>query len=442
MKLLRSTRLSVYLICILLAVFVLGQVVPQKQLFTAAEGMAWERENPRLFFVLNTLGLLEIYRSPLTIGLLAIFILNLVFVLESRFDLMVRRCRRPEPGPVEGSGVVELDMGGKGEEEVLERLKRMLPHSRLLREGGTFVVYKDRFGPVGFFLFHASFIVLFLAGLTIFYTRSVGTAAVTEGQTFSGAAGEYKTLRRPIVGELPAVRFMVRDIKPTYEKGQPTDLEVRIAAFEDHPQPREKTIRVNQPYTRGDSSVLITNIDVSPLIKLQSQDGELLYEYAFVSLNVLGGEMDSYVFPFSIYRVDFQFYPDFAIDRGLEYSKSPELKNPKFHIYFYESGKQVLDRVMGPGQAVRVGDLWFAIEDLRYWGEFKVVRERGKVLLWAGFIMGITGLVWRFFFYRSDVRGEFRDGKLRLSMWSEMPAKMSGRRLDGIVRELEGFVRG
>jgi cytochrome c biogenesis protein ResB len=441
LKLLRSTRLSAYLMAALLALFILGQIIPQRELFTAREGRAWQEANPRLYAVLDALDLLELYTSPLAIVLLAAFMVNLVLVLAARFHVTVSRCRRPGPGPVEG-GAAAVELGDKGEEEVLTVIRRMLPRYRMIAGEGRFVAYQNRFGPVGFLLFHASFVVLLLAGLALFYTRSVGTAAVTEGQAFSGAPGEYRSLRLPLVGEPPSVRFTVLHIKPTYEEGQPTDLEVRIAVFGRGGEPRKKTIGVNQPYTRGDTSMLIKSIDVAPLIKLQSADGEVVYEYAFVSLKVLGGGMDSYVFPYSIYRADFQFFPDFAVEGGLEYSRSPETRNPRFHVYLYESGRKVLDRVMGPGETGRAGEVVFAVEELRYWAEFTVVRERGRGLLWAGFIIGITGLVWRFFFYRREVRGEFRDGTLLLAQWSEMPAGMRGPRLEDIVRELKGRAGG
>jgi hypothetical protein len=441
-KLLRSTRLSAYLIVALLALFILGQIIPQRELFTAREGRAWQEANPRLYTVLDTLDLLELYTSPLAMVLLAAFMVNLVLVLAARFHVTVSRCRRPEPGSVEGSGALSVDVGSGGQEEVVAVIRRVLPRHRLAGGEGRFVFYRNRFGPVGFLLFHASFIVLLLAGLALFYTRSAGTASVTEGQAFSGAPGEYRNLRLPLVGEPPSLRFAVLHIRPTYEEGQPTDLEVGIAVYGSGGKPRKKTIRVNRPYTRGDTSMLIKSIDVAPLIKLQSADGEVVYEYAFVSLKVLGGGMDSYVFPYSGYRADFQFFPDFAVEGGLEYSRSPETRNPRFHVYLYESGRKVLDRVMGPGEAGRAGEVVLAVEELRYWAEFTVVRERGRGLLWAGFLLGIAGLVWRFFFYRREVRGEFRDGRLFLAQWSEMPAGMRGPRLEDIVRELQACVGG
>jgi hypothetical protein len=437
LKLLRSTRLSAYLMAALLALFTLGQIIPQRELFTAREGRAWQEANPRLYAVLDALDLLELYTSPLAMVLLAAFMVNLVFVLAARLRLTVSRCRRPQPGPVEGSGALSVEVGTGGQEEVLAVIRRILTYYRLAGGEGRFVFYRNRFGPVGFLLFHASFIVLLLAGLALFYTRSAGTASVTEGQAFSGAPGEYRNLRLPLVGEPPSLRFAVLHIRPTYEEGQPTDLEVGIAVYGSGGKPEQKTMRVNRPYTRGATSMLIRSIDVAPLVRLQSADGEVVYEYAFVSLKVLGGGMDSYVFPYSSYRADFQFFPDFAVEGGVEYSRSPETRNPRFHVYLYESGRKVLDRVMGPGDSARAGDVVFAVEGLRYWAEFTVVRERGRGLLWAGFILGITGLVWRFFFYRLEVRGEFRDGRLFLARWSEMPAFMRGPRLEDIVRELK-----
>jgi cytochrome c biogenesis protein ResB len=440
LRFLGSTRLSAYLIMALLVFFVLGLVIPQKKVISYEEYMAWQEQYPLVTSVLEFLGFLEIYTSPISIGLLALFFVNLLLVLESRLSLILKRCDKPKPGPVRDERAVRVDMGGRPPDEAVSLVRERLKGFSFRESDGSFAAVKNRFGPLGLFLFHVSFLFLLMGGLTIFYTRSSGTAKLTEGETFMGRPQDYRPLQMPKADSPPSLRFEVLEIEPTFEAGTPVDITATLAVQE-RDGVHERRLRVNHPYQYENTTVLIKDVDVSPLVQLRDLRGNL-YEDAFISLNVMKGQMDSYIFPSTEYRVDFEFFPDYVNEDGLEYSRSMQMNNPVYHVYLYKGKRKTGEALMRVGQRSRLGDMWLTIAEQRYWGEFIIVKEAGSGLLVFGIAIGILGLVWRYFFVRVDVRGSIEDGALTLAARNEVYRERERMLLDSLKHDLESHEEG
>jgi hypothetical protein len=410
--LLQSTRLSAWLLILLILIYVMGLVIPQKAILQGEGIQAMKQNSPVLYSFLDWLGFLEIYTSTVAIVLLALFFVNLAMVFSRRTSMILSRCaiNVPSRAPA-GDAEAEAAVGGQGDERLISRVRGALGGGFSLRGGGGgFIAVRNRYSPVGLLLFHLSFFLLLLAGVMLFYTRSYGVVALTEGQDFMGE--RWKELKEPHIGGPPEVIFSAMDIRPAYEMGKITDMEVDIAFYRTATVGDFKghTIRLNHPVKRGSTSILIDRVGVSPLLKFTDQRGEI-YEYAYVSLNVLDGQMDSMPIRYTSFKVDFIFYPDYAVKDGLEMTMSPVMRNPVFHAYFYDGARLIWEGIIKPGETADMGPLRMRLENIRYWAEFVVVKEYGRLPLVLGIALGLIGLVWRFFFTRLEVMG-YREGDM------------------------------
>lgn len=414
MRTMRSTRTSAWLIGSLTGLYVLGLMIPQREVLGREGYEALRTGSPVLFSVLDGVGFLEIYTSPVTIAILALFFVNLGLVFFERSRMILTRCavRVPEsvPSPGEtvalGSADVAAALGW-----VRERLRGFTVHD----EGERFVAVRNRFAPVGLILFHVSFFILLLGGLTLLYTRSHGIVMLTEGQDFQGE--QWMEIRPSRLGQVPSLAMTVQDIRPGFSAGQMVDMDVDVAVYASPVvgQFTPYNVRVNQPAVLGQTSVYIRNVGVAPLLKVVDRNNEM-YEYAFLNLDVLEGKTDTYEIPYTGFRLDFEFYPDYAVEDGLEFSRSAEMNKPVFHIYLSERGRLVWDGTMEKGQTVVAGPVRIYMEDLRFWGKFLVVREQGTAFMVVGMTLAMVGLVWRFFLNRVEVMGVVEAGELRLAV--------------------------
>lgn len=70
----RRPKVTIFIIAVLLALFLVGLIIPQKVLFTSrAQFDQWNADHPALAGVINALRLNEVYVAPITVFFLALF---------------------------------------------------------------------------------------------------------------------------------------------------------------------------------------------------------------------------------------------------------------------------------------------------------------------------------------------------------------------------------
>jgi hypothetical protein len=410
----RSTRTSAWLIGVLTGLYVLGLVIPQRAVLGREGYETLRTGSPALFALLDGIGFLEIYTSPVTIAVLALFFVHLGIVFFERSRKILTRCAVHMPETV-SIPAETVPLAGTSAEAMVRRVRERLRGFILLADAGRFVAVRNRYAPVGLVLFHLSFFILLLGGLTLFYTRSQGTVMLTEGQDFQGE--QWLDLVPSRLGQVPRVTMTVQDIRPGFDAGQIVDMDVDVAVYTSAQvgQFTPYTVGVNEPAVLGETSVYIRDVGVAPLLKIMDLNNEM-YEYAFLNLEVLDGRNDAFEIPYTGYRLDFEFYPDYAVEDGLEFSRSEKMNNPLFHVYLSERGRLVWNGTIQKGQTVEAGPLRIYMEDLRFWGKFLVVREQGRAFMVIGMTLALIGLVWRFFFNRVEIKGVVEGGELRLAV--------------------------
>jgi hypothetical protein len=296
---------------------------------------------------------------------------------------------------------------------------------------------RNRYAPVATLLFHISFFLLLLGGLTSYYTRFSGVVDLAEGEVFHGELERYTGRPAlPKIGGLPDATIEIRNVTPLVEARTPTGLKVTLA----DERSRLHTIDINQPYKKGSISFVVKDLGLAPLLIMRDSSGREL-DGAFVKLDIMRGKQDG--FRMGGYEFKTRFYPDHVLFDGEDKTRSDEFNNPVLVVIAEKDGKQILDRVpYRAGASIQLGAGVLELSRLSYWVRFTVVKEQGVLLVYAGFLLACSGLVWRLGFYRREVAGSLRQEEgggqtLCLALRSEFYRALGEEELETLYK---GFV--
>ena len=90
-KLFKGVKLTAVVISLLIAIYFLGLVLPQKWMFDSRDLYELWKAKSVINELLDFIGFTAIYLSPVTILLLAIFFINLLVVTLNRVPVIIRR---------------------------------------------------------------------------------------------------------------------------------------------------------------------------------------------------------------------------------------------------------------------------------------------------------------------------------------------------------------
>lgn len=443
----RSLRFTIFLIICLASVFLIGVIVPQKNLLGKKIYLTWKAEKPGLVNFLETLNLTEVYTSPVTLTLWVLFFLNLITVMAGRIPGIWRRYSRKDiPQSIDS---VKRDrhykiIDGRGIDDINVVVGKM--GYRFFPSGNFFWAVKNRFSPLATILFHLSFFLLLLGGVITLYTKFRAEIDLAVGETFKG---QYKSMVPPKIGGIPETVFRVENIKPTYfKKDLPVDVKIVL-----NTRYGRKTIGVNRPYREGPLSFVIKGIDVAPLFVVEDRNGNEI-DGAYVKIRGLAGQED--FFAMAGYNFRTVFHTDILADLDSPYSEksnlpqmlkqSPaapkrvqhkEIVNPAVNIAAYKKNVLLRARTIRPGEHIEFDGYRLVFKDLTYWVKFYVVKEHGLGIVYTGFALITLALVIRFVFYRRDLKGFVEQGKIHMSGRAEFFPSLFDNEFERITERLE-----
>ncbi|MCK4911461.1 MAG: cytochrome c biogenesis protein ResB [Thermodesulfovibrionales bacterium] len=423
-RVLGSLRLTLFLIVTLTVIFSIGLVVPQKDLLSREMYVNWKADRPLLVEALEFLGFLDIYISPLVLVLWALFFLNLVVVMSRRVSLIWKRCTVFNI-PKTAEQVLKSSNCRTVRESEAGAFSGMLKRKgySVRTSGNGLHAVRNRWSPLATLMFHLSFLLLLAAGFLSFYTKFTAEASVAVGEVFRG---EYENSRPARFGGRPDTRFMVDYVRPSYfDRNVPTDLDIGIITEKDE----RKTIGINRPYKDGLAYFVIKNIDVAPRIVLTDLEGNVLDD-VFVKIKMLRGMKDF----FSLEGYDFSavFFTDVNLSQDdpvmssgsgtpqalkqnpntevLPPAQPREIVAPALNLTAFRDGDILQTHTLLPGEYIEFNDRRAYFQGYVYWVKFMVSRDFGQVPAYAGFVLMTVALVFRFAFYRRDIRAYARDG--------------------------------
>jgi cytochrome c biogenesis protein len=407
---LASLRLTIYLIVALGVIFLLGLWIPQANVLKMELYFRWKSEHPELLSYLEMLRLTQIYTSPYTIALWTLFFVNLSLVMWKRAPLVFKKVRFSESrleNPRTTTAYVWKAQLKLPIEPDLEQLRQLLRQAgyRLHGSMDSFYAVKNHASPLAMLLFHLSFFLMLLGGIVNLYSRFSGYVDLSEGESFQGELSRYNAAPRlPKWGSPPDVNVTVEKVAPETINGMPTRLAVSISDR----QGRMHLAEINHPYNAGRTSFVVTTIGVTPLfVAFDGQGREL--DGAYVRLNVLGGKQDN--FAMLGYRINALFYPDYFVENGVERTRSAEFKRPAFHLQVRKDGRTIAEKTLQLGEAIELDGRRLLFKEMPFWVRLYVVKEYGLEIIYAGFLLAIVALFWRFVFYRRELVGAVVDGE-------------------------------
>ena len=430
-----SARAIILLLSLVAFLLLLNVALPQASVLGEESYQAMlESSGPVARLFLETLGFGRMATSPIFLGALGLFFLNLAVVLLTRIGPTWRRIAL-KPRAEEG-----LKAWARMEESFSAPRPEALssgPVARILRGYGfqvrkvgerTMWGVKHRTAPLGFLLFHLSFFLLCAGGLLIYYTRFVGTAVLTEGQAF---AGEYsQVLRQPPFGGPPDLRFMVESVETRMQDGEPVHLQATLVIDQGGASAR-RISRVNHPAKWGATTILVERAGLSPVLWLQDPAGFTL-DRAVIPAKTR--DMEPTIAPLVDGRWTLLISP---LGPGAAFPERSDLGETELTFQVVSEDESLFLDSLRPGDAADFEGGRFVLEEMRYWVGVRIIAERGGGLLAIGFTAGILGLIWRLLWYRREVAVTWDDTEFRLVGRSEYFSDRFKGELEGIFEMLQ-----
>lgn len=432
---LTSVRTTLVILCMLALLLLLNVALPQREVLGEDQyARVTSTSGPVARFFLDSLGFGHMATSPVFLVVLALFFVNLAAVLAVRLGPTWRRVAL-RPRSEEG-----LQAWARMEESFSEALPEhwqvgnaveiLRGFGFQVRKAGVRTLWgvKHRTAPLGFLLFHLSFFLLCAGGVLIYYTRFVGLAVLSEGQTFTGSYSQI--LRLPPTGRKPDVRFTLEQVDTRLEEGRPVHLEAELIIHYSGGS-TGRVSKVNHPAKWGDASLLVEQAGLAPVVWLQDPRGFTLDRLVTpartrggppTEVPLAGGSVEVLIHPLSS--------PELFPSREQRGSATM-----RFQVL--EGGEVAFDGELRPGEAVELEEGRLVLEEFRYWVDIKVIAERGGGLLIAGFAIGILGLIWRLLWYRREVAITWDEETFRLVGRSEYFSKRFRDELSGIFTMLK-----
>lgn len=352
---------------------------------------------------------------------LALFVLNNYFCLLKHLPVSLSACAIDKPPDEKAIKKRHYLSSKPASSETLTRLKARLARSGYrIHEDQTperFTAVRGRYSPLATIVFHAALFTLVIGIILGALFKSEGRAILVEGQSFFGQRRDYVqfTPKSGFNRLAPEFSFKVKKIKPTFWRNELlfTDLYGDISYPAKKPA-ATKRVRLNVAWKPTIATyVNLVNMGYAPLYELRAR-GRLL-ESGFVKLVTFPpGARDSFRTTLGDLLINVRIWPDHVLGDGRIGTKSPNLRNPAYAVSVAgPGGRKLFKGLMLPGQKVAVDGQTLAFPEIRYWGEFRVIRNPGLPIIWLGFWVGSLAVVWRLFFYQRQITFALReDGRL------------------------------
>lgn len=360
-------------------------------------------------------------------ALYLLFFINLIICEIKWTPVVIHKCRKPKvPLTTEDMGRFRHKIAVSGQQSAVGKIENHLrrrgykiqvsgvrgqvakinsPRSPLNLRGESkerviLHAYRGRFSPIGNLFFHVSFLFLLLGVGTSYLFRFEGNARVTEGYPFTGSKGEYSFIKSSPLALTPNISFSLEKLSPRFWKERLlfTDLKADLSYAKG-----VGSAWMGSPLKVDNARITINDIGITPMYVLKNSDGKVI-DSAFVNLAAfVPGSEDHFQLPGFPHLVFISFYPDHEVKGGKVTTRSMELRNPAYFLRVFRGRLLVYSGLLRLDEEADFEGLKLSFPEMRYWGEFRIVKDPGFIFIWIAFIFLGTGLIWRLLFYRREV---------------------------------------
>jgi hypothetical protein len=293
-------------------------------------------------------------------------------------------------------------------------------------ESGRVGGVRKRWTALGTYLFHGAFFLLAVGFLLTLLARQESRVWVAVGERFESRSDQLLSMSPPriLAAGVPSLSFDVDRITPEFWRDQM--LFTRLDAELEFPGGSVKTTRINRPLWVGPATFLrLSGFGYTPRYELVDREGAVL-DSAFVKLNVFPpGKRDYFTLPDYPHRLYVEVLPDFELDEGVPVTRSLNLVNPGVVLRVLRGRLDLGGAVLAGGEGFDFEGLTLRFPEIRYWGEFSVVRDPGAPVLFAAYLVGLVGLLLRLPGRREEAewRADAVGGPGTLAGWGGSPPR-------------------
>ena len=336
-------------------------------------------------------------------GIYALLLLNTGWCLWLRLPLLRRELSVSPPSPGQVSSW-ELPAVFADLERARAGLRRLGFVVRPAADGGLWGL-KHRWSGLGTYLFHGSFFVVAAGFVTTLAFREEYRVVAAVGEDFVGAPDQVLSREgSPLITRgPPEVRFNHERLEPAFWGDQLLFTQLRSTLRFEGEQ-RAQT-QINRPLWLGFGTFLrLSGFGYAPRFELRSSAGKVL-ESSFKKLAIFPpGQRDSFRPERYPHRFYLQLYPDLVEEEGQPTSRTLNLVNPGFQVHALRGRVDLGEKLLHGGEEAFVFEsLELRFPEVRYWGEFKILRDPGAPILGLGFLMALAGLGIKLRGRRADV---------------------------------------
>jgi hypothetical protein len=254
--------------------------------------------------------------------------------------------------------------------------------------------HRRRWAALGTYLFHGAFFLLAAGFLVTFLSRQEATVRIAAGEEYAGRPDQVLSISPPriLAAGIPAVDFKVEKIRPEFwgEQLLFTTLEAEI----ERDGGKRSLTRINRPLWVGPATFLrLSGFGYAPRYEIVDRQGKAL-DGAFVKLNVFPpGQRDYFVLPDYPHRIYVEVLPDVAVEQGTAVTRSLNLVNPGVELRVLRGRVDLGGRRIIKKEGFEFEGLTLRFPEIRYWGEFSIVRDPGAPVLFLGYLIALAGLL-------------------------------------------------
>lgn len=394
-RILLSRKVAAYILFLLVLVLTLSTILPSELTISPEEYEDLRVNKPLVFWLSEHLRTTAIIKNPLFIGL-SIFLFLSTFICTAQRVWQRLRLKKEEfPIDKAFSFLIEK-VSPYNMEDLKIRTAGIFEKKKWLYEFkdtplGLQVRAKkgmDR-GLFGSVIFHLGIVIIFLAAPVSALTVFRGTIVVTEGIPIKLKDAFINVQDKEIPSVLGGASLFIKELKGEFYKGiykYHFGGKLNIDGV-------DYDYSVNKAFNHKGFQFTLNEFGYSPWVMIRDADGNVIFDYF---LNIRDMAEGDYFDLSDKKRIHVVFFPDFFREGDRIGNRSAEIKNPVIMIRFLDSGREHAKDLIKLGEEKQVGDNFVSFKEVRPWGGFIIVRDRGVGVLWVGFIIGVFGLLLRF----------------------------------------------
>ena len=359
---LTSMRTALILLLVLAIAAIPGSIFPQRM--ADPNGVTqWERNNPDIFPVLDSLKMFDVYLSPWFSAIYLLLFTSLVGCVIPRIKHHLKALQaRPPRTParlkrladfraVERTSTDAAADAAASIDIAQKQLKALGYRVERYDAGRTFSVSAERgyWRETGNLLFHIALVgVLITVGVGGGFAYT-GQRVLVEGETFANTLLDYDSMNRGrFVGDGALTPYSMRldSFDVTYQpfgepgSGQAGDFSANVT-LKENGDTRTGSVKVNHPLEVGGDRIYLLGNGYAPTITVRNADGKVVFKNSVpflpqdTSMTSLGVVKVTDGMPEQLGLLGF-FYPTTGVlDTGAFFSAYGDLTNPTLTLDVY-----------------------------------------------------------------------------------------------------------